>query len=132
MRFKDWLEEKVKLEFQSPPQPVKKWSAGKDEIINMWKSLNPSTPIKVSPISSLHKGSTYGEDGVRITGSTTFIASVLSKLQSFLEYETQTTKLAVSYRETQSPSQIERGNLKRSYVFYVQVKERKESDTKGI
>lgn len=129
MKFKEWAEERMKLEFQAPPQPIKKWSASKDEIVSMWKSLNPSAPLKVMPISSEHKGSTYGEDGVRITGSTQFISSVLSKLKGFLDYETPTTKLAVSYRETQSPSQIERGNLKKSFVFYVQVKQRKDSNS---
>lgn len=124
MSFRKWAEERLKLEFQAPPQPLKKWSASKDEIVQMWRSFNPSTPLSVTPIRSDHKGSTYGEDGVRITGSPKFISSVLSKMKSFLDYETTTTKLAVSYRETQSPSQVERGNLKKSYVFYVQVKER--------
>lgn len=129
MKFKAWLDEKVQLEFQAPQQQVKKWSASKEEIFKMWRSLNPSTPLKVSPISMHHKGSTYGEDGIRITGSTQFISSVLSKLKPFLDYESPITKLAVSYRETQSPSQVERGNLKKSYVFYVQVKQRKNSST---
>lgn len=123
MTFKNWLKE-VKLEFSNPTQPVKKWSAGKEDIIRLWKSLNPDIPLKVNPIKKTHKGSTYGEDGVRITGSPEFISSVLSKLKPFLNYETQSTKLAVSYRETQSPSQVEKGNLKKSYVFYVQIKER--------
>jgi hypothetical protein len=127
MNFKEWIKERVQLEFQAPPQPIKKWSASKEEIFYMWKSLNPSSPLKVVPISSEHEGSTYGEDGVRITGSTQFISSVLSKLKGFLDYEGTSTKLSVSYRETQSPSQIERGNLKKSFVFYVQVKQRKDS-----
>lgn len=125
MKFKDWVQEKLKLEYQAPPKPaIKSWSASKEDIIKLWRSLNPSTPLSVSPIRSSHKGSTYGEDGIRITGSPNFISSVLSKLKPFLDYETASTKLAVSYRETQSPSQIERGNLKKSYVFYIQVKER--------
>jgi hypothetical protein len=131
MSFKEWAEERLKLELQAPPQTVKKWSASKEYIMKLWNSLNPSVPIQVSPISTEHKGSTYGEDGVRITGSPAFIHSVLSKLKTFLEYENPSTKLAVSYRETQSPSQLERGNLKKSYVFYVQVKQRKDSDTMG-
>lgn len=125
MNFKKWLGKKPLLEFQSQYQPIKKWSASKDEIISLWKGLNPSMPLNVAPISTQHKGSTYGEDGIRITGSTDFINSVLSKLKPFLSYETPNTKLAVSYRETQSPSQIEKGNLKKSFVFYIQVKERK-------
>lgn len=124
MRFKEWAEQRLKLEFQTAPQSVKSWSAGKEEIIKLWKDLNPTTPLSLSPINSGHKGSTYGEDGVRITGTPQFIYSVISKLKGLLEFESPHTKLVVSYRETQSPSQLEKGNLKKSYVFYVQVKER--------
>jgi hypothetical protein len=124
MSFKEWAENRLKVEFQAPLQPLKKWSASKEDILKMWKSLSPSSPILVSPIDVEHKGSTYGEDGIRITGSPQFIYSVLSKLKPFLDYENPRTKLAVSYRETQSPSQLEKGNLKKSYVFYVQVKQR--------
>lgn len=122
MNFRDWLN--TKLEFNNPQQQIKKWSAGKEDIMKFWKSLKPDSPLNITPIKSSHKGSTYGEDGVRITGSPNFISSVLGKLKPFLDYEAKNTKLSVSYRETQSPSQIEKGNLKKSYVFYVQVKER--------
>lgn len=123
MNFKKWLENKDLLEFQRP-QIIPKWKISKDEIIKMWSSINPETPISIKPISKDHVGSTYGEDGVRITGSPQFINSILGKIKSLLNHETTTTKLVVSYRETQSPSQVERGNLKKSYVFYVQTKER--------
>jgi len=132
MSFKEWAENKLKLEFQAPLKPMKQWSASKEDIIKMWRSLNPSSPIVVSAIDAEHKGSTYGEDGIRITGSPQFIYSVLSKLKPFLEYENPTTKLVVSYRETQSPSQLEKGNLKKSYVFYVQVKQRDGSKDRTI
>jgi len=126
MSFKEWSEKRLKLEFQSiaTPNPVKKWSLSKEEIIKLWRNLNPSAPLVLSPIDSEHEGSTYSEDGVRITGSPAFIYSVISKLKGFLEFESPNTKLSVSYRETQSPSQLEKGRLKRSYVFYVQVKQR--------
>lgn len=127
MDFKSWLDKKSILEFQDTTTPIKKWSASKEEIIQFWKSLNPSLPINVNPTPASHKGSTFGQDGVRITGSPEFVSSVISKLKNFLDYESSGTKIVVSYRETQSPSQIERGNLKKSYVFYVQVKERVKS-----
>ena len=123
MRFKQWLEKNNLLEFKKP-QTIPKWKISKDEIMKSWRILNPATPIAMKPISKDHVGSTYGEDGIRITGSPTFINSVLSKIKPLLNYETPNIKLVVSYRETQSPSQIERGNLKKSYVFYVQSKER--------
>jgi hypothetical protein len=109
-----------------PTQPVKPklWKATKDEIVAYWKSLRPETPIMMRPVGYDHKGSTYGEDGIRITGSPQFIGSVLARLKEFLNYETPTTKLALVYRQTASPSQSMMGQNKTSYVFYIQTKER--------
>ena len=106
------------------PQP-KKWKASKDEIVAYWKNLRPDTPILMNPIDSNHKGSTYGEDGIRITGSPQFIAAVLSRLKDFINFETPGTKLTVAYRETDSPSRIAMGDNKTSYVFYMANKQNK-------
>lgn len=122
--FKEWLEKKDLVEFQRPQVSSPAWKISKDEIMKLWQSTNPDLPISIKPIAKEHVGSTYGEDGIRITGSPQFINSILGKIKPLINYETTNTKLVVSYRETQSPSQIERGNLKKSYVFYVQVKER--------
>jgi len=123
MSFKQWLEKNNLLEFQQI-QTSPKWKISKDEIMKMWRGISPEIPIALKPIAKDHVGSTYGEDGIRITGSPDFINSILGKIKPLLNYEAVNTKLVVSYRETQSPSQIERGNLKKSYVFYVQAKER--------
>lgn len=111
---------------QQPAISVKpeKWKASKDEIINYWKSLRSDTPLMVKPIEYSHTGSTYGEDGLRITGSPQFIGTVLGRLKDFLAYETPSAKLAVTFRETESPSQTAMGHGKTSYVFYVAVRER--------
>lgn len=104
-------------------KPVqKKWKATKDEIVQYWKALRPDTPIQMTPIRYDHDGTTYAEDGVRITGSTEFIGSVLARLKEFLNFETPQTKLQLVYRETDSPSQA--FDAKTSFVFYVQAKER--------
>jgi hypothetical protein len=114
--FRQYLNE------QEGVQPT--WKATKDHILDYWKTLRSDVPLSLSPISYEHKGSTYGEDGVRITGSPQFIASVLGKLKEFINYESETTKLALSYRQTKSPSLSAVGATKTSYVCYVQVKER--------
>lgn len=75
------------------------------------------------PIPYSHKGSTYGEDGLRITGSPQFINSVLPRLKEFLQFESPTTKLSLVYRETESPSKAGTAT-KTSFVFYIQAKER--------
>ena len=105
----------------------KKWSASKTDILDYWKTVQPNMPITARPIQYSHKGSTYGEDGIRITGSPNFISTVISHLKDFLSYESQRTKLAVSYRETESPSKVAAGQNKTSFVFYIAVKERGQS-----
>lgn len=101
-----------------------KWKATKDEVIEYWKGLRPDTPIQMRSIDYGHKGSTYGEDGLRITGSPQFIGSIISRIKELLAYESPTTKLSVTYRQTESPSQAAIGQSKTSYVFYVSARER--------
>lgn len=106
-------------------KPIKpKWKMSKSEIIKLWQSLPNGLPIAMSPISAEHEGSTFSEDAIRITGSTDFIKSVLSRLKEFLSYESDKTKLNISFRETSSPSLEQEGLAKTSYVFYLQTKER--------
>lgn len=117
---------------QQAVQPIptakdQKWKASKEEILAFWQKLRPDTPIQMKPIEYTHKGSTYGEDGLRITGSPQFISSVIARLKEFLQFETPSTKLAVSYRETESPSKVQMGQSKTSYVFYVAAKQRGQS-----
>jgi hypothetical protein len=96
-----------------------KWKASKKEILTYWRTLRGDSPIRMNPIPYLHKGSTYGEDGIRINGSPVFIASVIGRLKDILNYESPTTKLAVSYRQAESKKME-----KNSYVFYISARER--------
>jgi len=112
----------VDYNLQNPA--VQKWKASKEEIIGFWKNLRPDVPIAIRPIDYNHKGSTYGEDGLRLTGSPQFISSILGRLKEFLNFETPSTKLALSYRQTESPSKNAMGESKTSYVFYLQTKQR--------
>lgn len=56
-------------------------------------------PLKPRPMAYKHSGSSYAEDGIRITGSRKFIDSVLSRLGDLLEYEAIQTRLDVNYSE---------------------------------
>ena len=98
------------------------WNAKKDDIINFWEKLQLSK-IEIDPISANHKGSTFSEDGIRITGEPKFIYSVMSRLKDFLEFENKDTILEVKFKQTESKSK-EKPN-KNSYSFYIQVKKRK-------
>ena len=106
-----------------PAETVKKkpWKAKKQQIQGFWSGLKPNLPLKMDAIPYDHKGSTILQDGIRITGSKEFIASVLSRLKEFLLYENPNSKLVISYRQ-QAKSLIQ-GN-RDSYLFYLQVKNR--------
>ena len=100
---------------------IKPWKASKEQILSFWRTLSPGAPIAIKPIPYDHEGSTIQEDTVRITGSKEFIASVLTRLKDFLNYENKDTKIMAAYR--QSPRSFLPGN-KNSYIFYLQVMER--------
>ena len=111
------------VENSKPSETVKKkpWKAKKQQIQGFWAGLKPNLPLKMDAIPYDHKGSTILQDGIRITGSKEFIASVLSRLKEFLLYENPNSKLVISYRQ-QAKSLIQ-GN-RDSYLFYLQVKNR--------
>lgn len=112
-----------KMNYNLNKKELKKraWKASKDEIMTFWKSLAIDLPLQVHPIPYDHKGTTIQEDGIRITGTKEFIASVLSRLKDLINYENDQNKLIISYR--QSPKSLIAGN-KESYMFYLQVKGR--------
>lgn len=101
------------------PQPVKVWSAKKPEIIQMWQNLRPDVPIIMTPIMDTpgkSDHSTYGEDGIRVTGSWNFISAVMSRLKQIIAYENPQHKLRLVFRgidQTKNPR-----TDRQSYVFY--------------
>lgn len=101
--------------------PKKTWSGKKKEILDFWQAL-PEMPLLITPIPSQHKGSTFSEDGIRITGSPNYIYSVLSRLKDFLPLESDATKLQLLFKESDriNPNRPNR----KSYAFYIQVKQR--------
>jgi hypothetical protein len=145
-KYNEWLKEEVEL-VSTTPIPVtptdavtsqtvaqkavyqadktklknKAWKASKDEILTFWKSVTDNSPIQLKPVPYNHKGTTIQEDGIRITGTKEFIASILSRMKELINFENNNNKLIISYR--QSPKSLIPGN-KESYMFYLQIKER--------
>ena len=72
----------------------------KEEFLNHFESISAGQKIKVAPVPYKHEGSTYDQDGIRITGSREFIDSVLSNLKPLLDYENGETRLQVVYKES--------------------------------
>jgi len=129
--FKTWFEQEEFVEFvnnsmnQQPVAKAKPWSAKKDEILHMWQQMRPDAPIIMTPMAPSMPGaghSSYGEDGVRITGSYNFIAGVLGKLKSLMSYENPGMKLRLVFRAVDS-NKVSRPD-RQAYVFYVNLQPR--------
>ena len=93
----------------------------KAQILDHWQGIERDQKIDINSVAYKHEGSTYAEDGIRLTGSQSFIDSVLSRLTDLLQYENGNTRLQLNYqeskdRETQTPTG--------SYNCYIQVHER--------
>jgi hypothetical protein len=93
----------------------------KAEILSHWKALSRRLELTPRPVPYRHTGSTYDQDGVRITGTRTFIDAVLSRLTDLLAFENGRTRLQVSYQEA---TDKESGRPLDSWSAYIQVHER--------
>ncbi len=119
-------------EVPAPPAPMpgaapavfqsKTGKPTKAQILDYWRALQPNHIIPMQPMEADHKGSTYSQDGIRITGTKQFIDGVLSRLKDLVALESQQTKLEVVYRDIDStnPNNPRPG----TFVFYIMAKER--------
>lgn len=81
-------------------EPLKPKSYGKKEIMQRWDDLPDEMPIAFTPIGRKHKGSTFAQCTVRITGPQEFIDSILSNLKGVKDHENESSRLNVKYSET--------------------------------
>ncbi len=93
----------------------------KKAFLKHWSGLRANQKLNPKPVRYTHEGSTYAEDGIRITGSRQFVESVLSRLKDLLTYEAEETRLQAVYQRS---SDRESGKTLFSYNCYVQVHER--------
>lgn len=110
----------------TPVVANKPWSAKKAEIIQLWKNLRTDVPIIISPLSDQLENpntekSTYGEDGIRISGSWAFITSILAKIKELIYYENPQTKLRLVFRGVDKNKAIA---SKQAFVFYLNLERR--------
>jgi len=103
-------------------QSTKKWKATKQEVMQFWQKLQPNMPLAMQPIPYEHEGSTYQQDGIRVTGSKEFIISTIARLKEFIQYERPQTKLQVVFRQTDKTGTAAENKV--TYVFYIQAKDR--------
>jgi len=90
----------------------------KEPFLKHWSKLRANQKLSPKPVRYTHEGSTYAEDGVRITGSKAFVDSVLSRLKDLLAYESGETRLQAVYKRS---TDRESGKTISSYNCYVQV-----------
>ncbi len=93
----------------------------KQPFLKHWTKLRTDQKLDPRPVRYSHEGSTYAEDGIRITGSKAFVDSVLSRLKDMLKFESDETRLQVVYKRS---TDRESGKTIASYNCYIQVHER--------
>jgi hypothetical protein len=112
MNFKQFLE-------QAADKP---WVAKRKDVIDLWKKVRTDVPLNPIPVPYHHKGNRFDQDGVRITGSSQWINSVLGRLKPLLVYdEHPLLDIDVKYR------QVQRRDLtnKPSFACYINIIEKK-------
>jgi hypothetical protein len=108
--------------------PNKVWSGKKADILDMWRNLRPDLPIILTPLSEKifksksKRKTSYGEDGIRISGSAQFIISVLSRLKEIIGYENPQTRLRLVFKGVESKRDARPD--RQSYVFYINLERR--------
>ncbi len=75
-------------------------SLRKEHFLAYWAKMKRRRRIKPTPVPYKFSGSTYAEDGIRITGTRAFVDQVLSRLTDMLEFENDMTRLQVVYKQT--------------------------------
>ena len=138
MRFREFVEKNDFVSFiiesfenmaldedtQQLTQHQKPWSAKKSEILQMWRQVKPNLPVIMTPMQKDYEGKTrsYGEDGIRITGSWQFIASIIGRLKELLFYENPNSKLILIFKLIYSSKNAR--PYRQSYVFYINSQDR--------
>jgi len=95
----------------------------KHETLARWREIAAGgiRPLNPGPVPYKHKGTTYAEDGIRITGRPEWIEAVLSRLIDLLDYENGSTRLALTFQESKDR---ETGAALGSMNCYIQVHDR--------
>lgn len=108
MDFKLWVEQE------------EAWKGLKADVVRFWKALE-ERPIYPRPIPANHRGSSYSQDALRITGTAEFVNSVMSRLKDFLRFQTPDIELDVDYRQIVDKYEHP---VPGKYVCYIRLREK--------
>jgi hypothetical protein len=103
---------------QRKPERLSKHAA-----LDYWRRRPDNVDIcrHIRPVPYTHKGSTFTQDGIRVTGTREFIDDMLSVLKPLLSKENGQTRLALNMAEAVDR---ETGKPTGTWTLYVQVHER--------
>lgn len=95
----------------------------KAQALAHWRALGtqPSPAATMRQVAYKHRGSTFDEDGIRLTGSRAFIDSVLAALTPLLARENDRERLQLVYAES---TDRDSRNPTGAWTCYIQVHER--------
>ncbi len=93
----------------------------KEAFLKHWAAIRKNQKVRPKAVRYGHEGSTYAEDGIRLTGSRAFIDSVLSRFKDLLDHENDETRLHVVYQRS---ADRESGKQLKSWNCYIQVHQR--------
>jgi len=113
VNFRQFLEQKGE----------KPWVAKKRDVIDLWRKVRPDAPLSPAPVPKFHKGNRFDQDGVRITGSSQWINSVLGRLKPLLAYEDHPSlEMDIKYRQVQRRDLADRP----SFACYINILQKKD------
>jgi hypothetical protein len=113
-----------------PTPTVHHDKATKAQVLDYWRSLQPNRIIPMQPIPETHKGSTYSQDGIRVTGTRAFIDGVIGRLKDLIAMDNQTSKLDVVYREIEASNP--QNARPETFVFYIMARQRPFKQPKAV
>lgn len=96
------------------------WRAKRGDIIDLWGKLRPYLPINAEPVPRHHEGTRYRYDGIRITGTSSFVNAILSRVKDLLRYDNYPgLKVDVEYEQIKTKEhQLKEGPR---FVCYIHV-----------
>jgi hypothetical protein len=101
----------------------KPWIAKRGDVIDLWRKVRTDAPLNPAPVSKFHKGNRFDQDGVRITGGSQWINSVLGRLKPLLAYEDHPSlEVDVKYRQVKRRDITDRP----SFACYINILQKRE------
>jgi hypothetical protein len=112
------------MNFRNFVEQKKPWKAKRDDVLSLWRNIRPYLPIDAETVPEEREGTRYRFDGIRITGRSSFINAILSRMKEFLRYDAQPgVKLDVEYHKIETKEGVLQSEPR--FVCYIHLMEDK-------